>query len=304
MPGFFVADPDYRLPHPRIPLRVILVIHLALTKAFQLLRTQPPAGFVLLTAKEDEITLELYRVLEDRLLGGNVIAGFDRRRFRNVVRAPEVPNYDGTHPAKKPDVVMFLMEREHLSVRPSQDALFAECKPVGGNLLGRHTGGQLGEGADVRQEDHTIDIARLAIRAPRCEQAVCGGGRYVSAELRKQHLLVAASECALTGRLRQFGGELAQQVPAEGGIRKEQFRHVSLQYQRSNHALRSHCGASVSLVDEGLFADDRVRTPRDQMHPGRQKCIPAHARSERDDWPDPPGGTGAFHPGRNAASPG
>lgn len=25
---------------------------------------------------------------------------------------------------------MFLMKREHLSVRPSQDALFAECKPV------------------------------------------------------------------------------------------------------------------------------------------------------------------------------
>ena len=141
-----------------------------------------------------------------------------------------------------------------------------------GNLLGRHTGGQIGEGADVRQEDHAIDIARLAIRAPRCEQAVCDGGRYVSAELREQHLLVAVSECALTGRLRQFCGELAQQVPAEGGIRKEQLHHLSRQYQPSNHALRSRSGASVRLVDEGLFADDRVRTPRDQMHPARRNA--------------------------------
>lgn len=139
MAGFFVADPDYRLPHPHIPLRLILVIHLALTKAFELLRSQPPIGFVLSTAKEDEITVELYRVLEDRLLDAGAVAGFDRRRFRNLVRAPEVPNYDGSHPAKKPDLVAFLMKREHFSVRPSQDALFAECKPVDdAHLIGKH----------------------------------------------------------------------------------------------------------------------------------------------------------------------
>jgi len=130
MPGFFVAEPDYRLPHPAIPLRVILVTHLALKAAFELLRSEPPARFVLSRAKEDEITLALYRILEDRLLDTKAVAGFDRRRFRNIVRAPEIPNYDGTHPAKKPDLVAFLMKREHLSVRPSQDALFAECKPV------------------------------------------------------------------------------------------------------------------------------------------------------------------------------
>ena len=130
MPGFFVAEPDYRLPHPAIPLRVILVTHLALKAAFELLRTEPPAGFVLSMAKEDEITLALYRILEDRLLDTKAVAGFDRRRFRNIVRAPEIPNYDGTHPAKKPDLVAFLIKRGHLSVRPSQDALFAECKPV------------------------------------------------------------------------------------------------------------------------------------------------------------------------------
>ena len=46
------------------------------------------------------------------------------------MRAPEVTNYDGTHPAKKPDLVLFLMQREHLAVQSSQDAIFAECKPV------------------------------------------------------------------------------------------------------------------------------------------------------------------------------
>lgn len=59
MPGFFVADPDYRLPHPRIPLRIVLVAHAALTRAFQLLRAKPPTGFIFANAKEDEITLEL-----------------------------------------------------------------------------------------------------------------------------------------------------------------------------------------------------------------------------------------------------
>ena len=138
MPGFFVHAPDYRLPHPQIPLRLILVAHLAFTKAFELLRAQPPIGFALSTAKEDEITIEIYRVLEDWLLGTGAVAGFDRRRFRNV-RAPEIPNFDGTHPAKKPDLVAFLVEREHLSVRPSQDALFAECKPVDdAHPIGKH----------------------------------------------------------------------------------------------------------------------------------------------------------------------
>jgi hypothetical protein len=90
----------------------------------------PPAGFLLDTAKEDDITRQLHSILEDRLLGSKEVEGFDRRRIKNVVRAPEVTNFDGTHPAKKPDLVLFLMKREHLSALPSQDGIFAECKPV------------------------------------------------------------------------------------------------------------------------------------------------------------------------------
>ena len=88
----------------------------------------------------------------------------------------------------------------------------------------------------AHNQDHAIDVSRLAISSPHFEQAVCDVGRYVSAELREQQLLVVVSECALTGRLPQFCGDLAPQVPAEGGSRKEQLYLVSRQYQCSNHA--------------------------------------------------------------------
>ena len=130
VPGFFTALPAHRLPHPPVPLRVILTLHLALIRAFELLRKNPPAGFVLSTAAEDDITRQIYTILEDVLLKTKEVEGFNRRRIRNVVRAPEVTNYDGTHPAKKPDLVLFLMKREHLAVQSSQDGIFAECKPV------------------------------------------------------------------------------------------------------------------------------------------------------------------------------
>lgn len=139
VPGFFTAAPEYRLPHPQVPLRIILTAHLALVKAFELLRAEPPTGFLLSTAKEDDITRQLHTILEDRLLGTNEVTGFDRRRIKNVVRAPEVTNYDGSHPAKKPDLVLFLMKREHLAAQSSQDAIFAECKPVDdGHSVGMH----------------------------------------------------------------------------------------------------------------------------------------------------------------------
>jgi len=136
--GFFTASP-HRLPHPAVPLRVILATHTALTRAFELLRSSPPAGFHLKDAKEDDITRQLHAILEDRFLTSQEIAGFDRRRIRNVIRAPEVSNHDGSHPAKKPDLVLFLLRRERWSVRNSQDGIFAECKPVDdSHAVGKH----------------------------------------------------------------------------------------------------------------------------------------------------------------------
>lgn len=139
VPGFFTAIPGYRLPHPPVPLRLILTTHSALVKAFQLLRETPPAGFVLATAKEDEITRQLHWIMENRLLKSKEVAGFDTRRIKNVIRAPEVTNYDGQHPAKKPDLVLFLLKRESLPVLPSHDGIFAECKPVDDeHPIGKH----------------------------------------------------------------------------------------------------------------------------------------------------------------------
>jgi len=139
MPGFFVSDPAYRLPHPNLDARVILITHRALVEAFRLLRAHPPAGFVLGTAIEDDITREIYRILEDDLLRSKKgVKGFDRRRFERVVRAPEVTNHDGTHLVRRPDLVLFVMNRER-SKFPSQDALFAECKPIDdGHSIGKH----------------------------------------------------------------------------------------------------------------------------------------------------------------------
>lgn len=130
VPGFFTSVPDYRLPHPEVPLRLILTTHLALVKAFELLRDRPPAGFILSTAKEDEITRQLHWIMENRLLGSGEVAGFDTRRIKNVIRAPEVTNHDGLHPAKKPDLVLFLLRRDSLSIIHSHDGIFAECKPI------------------------------------------------------------------------------------------------------------------------------------------------------------------------------
>ena len=136
--GFFTVIPDYRLPHPRVPLRVILTTHRAFVRGFELLRSNPPEGFGLAHATEDEITRQLHWIMENRLLRSREVEGFDRRRFRTIIRAPEVTNYDGMHPAKKPDV-LFLLERESLSILPSHDGLFAECKPVDDDhRIGRH----------------------------------------------------------------------------------------------------------------------------------------------------------------------
>jgi hypothetical protein len=137
--GFFTAFLPHRLPHPVVPLRIILATHAALCKAFGILRTNPPVGFRLESALEDEITRQLHSLLEDRLLSTNEVSGFDRRRIRNVVRAPEISNHDGSHPAKKPDLVLFLLKRERYSVQASQDAVFAECKPVDDtHAIGQH----------------------------------------------------------------------------------------------------------------------------------------------------------------------
>ncbi|MXY57607.1 MAG: hypothetical protein F4029_19235 [Gammaproteobacteria bacterium] len=125
--GFFAAGVDYQLPHPTIATAVLLVVHNAVRRAFAFLRdTEFPLG----TAHEDQITRQLYWILEDHLRQTGEVPGFDERVFRKVWRGPEVTNFDGKHPAKKPDLVFELVRDETL-VLSSQDALFVECKLVG-----------------------------------------------------------------------------------------------------------------------------------------------------------------------------
>ena len=125
--GFFAAGVDYQLPHPNIANAVLVVAHNAVRRAFALLRDNQ---FSLGTAHEDQITQQLQWILEDHLRQTGEVPGFDERVFRKVWRAPEVTNFDGKHPAKKPDLVFELVRDETL-VLSSQDALFVECKLVG-----------------------------------------------------------------------------------------------------------------------------------------------------------------------------
>lgn len=128
--GFFSDRIEFRLPHPPLDTSILFVAHEAICFSLRLLRDTPPAGFVLATAREDEITRQLHWILENRIRRSGEVAGFDERIFRRVWRAPEFTNVDGAHPAKKPDLVFELSRDEPLALS-SHDALFVECKPVG-----------------------------------------------------------------------------------------------------------------------------------------------------------------------------
>ena len=125
--GFFADGIDYQLPHPAIDDAILLITHNAICRAFSLLRE---SDFSLGAAHEDQVTQQLHWILEDRLRQNGEIPGFDERVFRKVWRAPEVTNFDGKHPAKKPDLVFELVRGDTL-VLSSQDELFVECKLVG-----------------------------------------------------------------------------------------------------------------------------------------------------------------------------
>lgn len=125
--GFFAAGVEYQLPHPPIDDGVLLITHKAVCRAFEILRE---SGFCLKAAHEDQVTREIFWILEDRLRQTGEVRGFDELVFRKVLRAPEVANFDGMHPAKKPDLVFDLV-RDSTLVLSSQDSLFVECKLVG-----------------------------------------------------------------------------------------------------------------------------------------------------------------------------
>lgn len=123
-PGFFTRT--YRVPHPRLDIRWIAAVHLALVRAFEQIRED---GFDLAGANEDAITFRLEDAFENRLMrddGGDLDLSF----IRSVTRESATANFDESNIGRKPDLV-FRLKRELSQMHNHiQDSLFAECKPV------------------------------------------------------------------------------------------------------------------------------------------------------------------------------
>ena len=135
-PGFFTGPPPHRLPHPAIPVRLIIAVHRAVARAIQVLREEQRVK--LATVLEEALTHEIFAVLQDRLLATSEVDGFDRRRFGRIQCSPEVWNHDRSRRVV-PDLVLIVLKRDRLPVLPSQDGLFVECKPVDGkHAVGAH----------------------------------------------------------------------------------------------------------------------------------------------------------------------
>ncbi len=134
--GLFATglDPsDYDLPHPRIDLRVILLVRQVFIEAFAVLRTRCAAQKTPLAAwKEDEVTVAVRGIIEnDFRQKGTAVHGFDKRRFETVNRQTEVETYDLKSFGKKPDMLFRLRsDEESPRILSTQDGLFVECKPV------------------------------------------------------------------------------------------------------------------------------------------------------------------------------
>lgn len=124
--GFFTRT--YRVPHPRLEVRWIAAVHLALVRAFELIRAD---GFDLANADEDDITFRLEDMFENRLMPDDS-GDLDLSFIRSVTRESATANHDESSIGRKPDLV-FRLKRELCQTHNRvQDSLFAECKPVGG----------------------------------------------------------------------------------------------------------------------------------------------------------------------------
>ena len=123
--GFFTRA--YHVPHPRLDVRWIAVVHLALSRAFELIRAD---GIDLAGAGEDDITFRLEEIFENRLMCDDS-GDLDLSFIRSVTRESATANHDESSIGRKPDLV-FRLKRELCQTHNRvQDALFAECKPVG-----------------------------------------------------------------------------------------------------------------------------------------------------------------------------
>jgi len=125
-----VSPERYQLPHPRLGLPVVLLIRRVLCRAFEILREGKQVE--LAGADEDRVTAALLSVIENDLRQTGSIPGFNVRYYDRVGRQGQVANFDGTRPAKAPDLCFKLRYDDGgpRMVLSEFDALFVECKPV------------------------------------------------------------------------------------------------------------------------------------------------------------------------------
>ncbi len=126
---FEATNEGIRLPHPKLSLRLHLVVEVAICAAWTLMTNRGRVGFDLQTANEDTVTHELYERLYDEVFDKGVVGGFDRQVFASIRREPKVRNFDGRNPDKMPDLLVEFIDRP-AGVMNSQHGLFIECKPV------------------------------------------------------------------------------------------------------------------------------------------------------------------------------
>ena len=104
--GFFTQGIEFKLPHPRIPQRTILLLCNVIKKAWQLLIENPPDSFILHSENEDTITQALVEIIENRLRKNGEVDGFNCALFGKVIREPKITNFDKKHPDKMPDIFL------------------------------------------------------------------------------------------------------------------------------------------------------------------------------------------------------
>jgi hypothetical protein len=120
---------EFRVPHPPVRLALFLTLEEAIAVAWRWLHSESWKGFDSAEAGEVDFTALLHIILQDHLLGNEMVDGFTHDSFRSIERI-ETVNFDGTRKSKRPDLVAFLFLRPR--TQPSQDGIFIECKPVDG----------------------------------------------------------------------------------------------------------------------------------------------------------------------------
>jgi hypothetical protein len=127
--GIFDKVAEFDLPHPPVPLAILLVVERAICAAWEFVLTHHRPEFDPTTATENEITHELHEAIYDRVFNSGAVDGFNKHVFTTVGRDSKVRSYNFSSLDKMPDLVIQLVNRPS-GIMNTQDGIFIECKPV------------------------------------------------------------------------------------------------------------------------------------------------------------------------------